>query len=78
MTAEINAKVSVNGALALSEDELQGQLAEALPGREAMSLITANIAAPINLALAANVLSDHSLAYASATQNVSIVQTVGG
>jgi hypothetical protein len=40
-----------------------------------MSLINANIAAPINLALAANVLSDGSIAYASAEQNVDITQS---
>jgi hypothetical protein len=37
--------------------------------------VNANVAAPINLALAANVLSDHSVAYASAVQNVTITQS---
>jgi hypothetical protein len=48
---------------------------EELPERAAMSLINANVAAPINLALAANVLSDNSTATATATQNATIVQT---
>jgi hypothetical protein len=39
-----------------------------------MSLVNANVAAPINLALAANVLSDDSIAYANAEQNVDITQ----
>jgi hypothetical protein len=59
----------------LSNDELEAQGAEQLPNREQMSLINANVAAPINLALAANVLSDNSLAYASATQDAPITQT---
>jgi hypothetical protein len=39
-----------------------------------MSLINANVAAPINIALAANVLSDHSTAYAIANQTAPIDQ----
>ena len=54
---------------------LENEQATALPGREAMSLINANIAAPINAALALNVLSDGSIAYASATQTAPITQT---
>ncbi|HEX3629720.1 MAG TPA: hypothetical protein VHW91_04565 [Candidatus Dormibacteraeota bacterium] len=60
---------------ALSKDELESQVGEALPDREQMSLINANVAAPINLALAANVLSDNSIAYANAEQTAPIVQT---
>ena len=52
----------------------QQELSE-LPDREAMSLVNANVAAPINAALALNVLSDGSVAYASATQDVDIVQS---
>jgi hypothetical protein len=52
----------------------QQQLTE-LPDREAMSLINADIAAPINAALALNVLSDGSVAYASASQTAPITQT---
>lgn len=55
--------------------EVESQAAGALPNREAMSLVTANVAAPINAALALNVLSDGSLAYASATQYAPIDQT---
>jgi hypothetical protein len=51
-----------------------GQVSE-LPDREAMSLVNANIAAPINLALALNVLSDNSVAYAEATQFAPINQS---
>jgi len=52
----------------------QTQVSE-LPNREAMSLINANIAAPINLAAALNVLSDSSLAVANAQQVAPITQT---
>jgi hypothetical protein len=38
-------------------------------------LINANVAAPINAAIAANVLSDNSIAYADATQDAPIMQT---
>ena len=40
-----------------------------------MSLINANIAAPINAAIAANVLSDGSTAYANAEQIGNITQS---
>lgn len=60
----------------LSQQELSEQAAEALPDRTAMSLVNANIAAPINAALALNVASDHSVAYASATQYAPITQTI--
>ena len=56
----------------LSKDELEAQHGEQLPNREQMSLINANLAAPINAAVAANVLSDSSLAYANAQQNAPI------
>jgi len=52
----------------------QSQVSE-LPNREAMSLINANIAAPINLAAALNVLSDSSVAVANAQQVAPITQT---
>ena len=41
-----------------------------------MSLINANIAAPINAAVAANVLSDNSTAIAIAEQNAPITQGI--
>ena len=59
----------------LTREELDKIAGEPLPERAAMSLINANVAAPINLALAANVLSDGSIAYASAQQNVDITQS---
>jgi hypothetical protein len=59
----------------LSPEELDAQTAEQLPDREAMSLIDANVAAPVNAAVAANILSDDSLAYANAEQNVDIDQS---
>lgn len=59
----------------LSHEELDAQSGEELPDREAMTLINANIAAPINAAVAANVLSDNSIAYANAEQTATITQT---
>ena len=60
---------------ALTREELDDLAGEQLPERAAMSLINANLAAPVNAAVAANVLSDHSIAYANAEQNVDITQT---
>ena len=60
----------------LSAEELDAETGEALPDREAMSLINANIAAPVNAAVAANVLSDNSVAYANAEQTASITQGI--
>ena len=59
----------------LSDAELEAQGGEELPDREQMSLITANLAAPVNAAVAANVLSDDSVAYANADQDVTIIQS---
>ena len=59
----------------LSQDELEAQAGEELPDREAMSLINANVAAPVNAAVAANILSDDSIAYANAEQDVTIDQS---
>jgi hypothetical protein len=59
----------------LTQEELEAQGAEQLPDREAMSLINANLAAPVNAAVAANVLSDNSVAYANAEQTVDIDQS---
>ena len=60
----------------LSEEELQAQGGEELPDREAMSLVNANIAIPINAAIAANVLSDGAIAYADAEQSAPIDQSI--
>jgi hypothetical protein len=59
----------------LSTEELEEQTGEELPDREAMSLVDANVAAPINAAVALNVASDDSVAYANAEQNVDIDQS---
>ena len=59
----------------LTPAELEAQTVEELPDREAMSLINANIAAPVNAAIAANVLSDNSIAYANAEQDIDITQS---
>lgn len=58
----------------LSAEELDAQAGEALPDREAMSLVDLNVAAPVNAAVAANVLSDGSTAVADATQDATIDQ----
>jgi hypothetical protein len=59
----------------LSRDELNRLAGEELPERAAMSLINANVAAPVNLAVALNVASDNSIAYANAQQDVDITQS---
>jgi hypothetical protein len=58
----------------LSREELEQLAGEALPERAAMSLINANIAIPINAAVAANVLSDNAIAYVDAAQGADIEQ----
>jgi len=55
--------------------DLEQQQMTELPDREAMSLVNANIAAPINLALAANIASDGSVAIANAQQIAPIGQS---
>jgi len=59
----------------LTEEELQAQEGAELPDREAMSLLNANVAAPVNLAAALNVLSDSSTAVANAQQTAPITQS---
>jgi hypothetical protein len=59
----------------LSREELNALAGEELPERAAMSLINANVAAPINLAAALNVASDNSIAYANAQQTGDITQS---
>ncbi|HEU0317530.1 MAG TPA: hypothetical protein VFR49_09390 [Solirubrobacteraceae bacterium] len=58
----------------LSREELNEIAGEELPERAAMSLINANVAAPINAAVALNALSDGSTAVAQATQTAPITQ----
>jgi len=59
----------------LTREELDAIAGEPLPERAAMSLINANVAAPINAALALNVLSDNSTAIAYAQQTAPIDQS---
>ena len=59
----------------LSREELNQLAGEELPERAAMSLVNANLAIPINAAIAANVLSDGSIAYADAAQTTPIDQS---
>jgi hypothetical protein len=57
----------------LTTEELEEQEAA---DREEMSLVNANLAVPVNAAVAANVLSDGSIAYADATQDTPITQGI--
>ena len=59
----------------LTPDELAAASGEQLPDREQMSLVNANVAVPVNAAVAANVLSDHSVADAGADQLSGIDQS---
>lgn len=59
----------------LSAAELDAATGEQLPDREQMSLINANVAAPVNAAVALNVLSDDATAVADATQTADIDQS---
>jgi hypothetical protein len=59
----------------MTREELNQLAGEELPERAAMSLINANVAAPVNAAVAANVLSDNSPAVANATQSADITQS---
>jgi len=58
----------------LTAEELEAASAEELPDREQMSLVSANVAVPVNAGVAANVLSDHSVAEAPADQTADIEQ----
>jgi hypothetical protein len=60
---------------ALTREELNTLAGEELPERAAMSLINANLAAPVNAAVALNVASDNSIAYANAEQTADITQS---
>ena len=59
----------------ITREELDELAGEQLPERAAMSLVNANIAIPINAAVAANVLSDGAVAYADAAQQTPIDQS---
>jgi len=56
--------------------DLEPQQISELPDREAMSLVNANLAVPVNIAAALNVLSDGSIAGAAANQNTPIDQSM--
>jgi len=68
-------KETVLDAREVPIEKVQSEQVAELPDREAMSLINANVAAPINLALALNALSDNSVAIAQATQYAPITQS---
>ncbi len=59
----------------LTSAELDAQGGEQLPDREAMSLVDANVAIPINAAVSANVLSDGATAVSDAQQDAVIDQS---
>jgi hypothetical protein len=59
----------------LTREELTELAGEELPERAAMSLVNANVAIPINAAVAANVLSDNAVAVANAAQSGAIGQS---
>jgi hypothetical protein len=59
----------------LTREELEALAGEELPERAAMSLINANVAAPVNAAVALNALSDGSVAIANAEQTADIDQS---
>jgi hypothetical protein len=59
----------------LTPAELEEQGGEELPDREQMSLISGNVAAPINAAVGLNALSDNSTAAATAHQTAPITQS---
>lgn len=58
----------------LTRQELDELAGEQLPERAAMSLLNANVAIPINAAVAANVLSDNATSVAEAAQSGQIDQ----
>lgn len=59
----------------LTPEELEQQEGEEMPERDEMSLVNANLAVPVNLAAALNVLSDGSTASAGALQQDPINQS---
>ena len=63
---------------ALRPGELEAQALAELPARAALSLVNANLAIPVNLALAANILSDNAAAVAGAVQDTPINQGMMG
>ena len=75
MSEQTNAKPEPEApATGMSSQELAAEGGEEIPDREAMSLVNANLALPINAAIAANVLSDNANANAGALQQTPINQ----
>ena len=64
------------GGAELTSEELDLQQSADLPDRAALSLVNANLAVPINLGAALNVLSDGSTAEAGAIQQDPIKQGI--
>ena len=60
----------------LTPEEMDEHTSEELPDREEMALVNLNLAAPVNAAVAANVLSDNAVAYANAEQDAIIDQAI--
>ena len=60
----------------LSLAELEAEEVVELAEREELSLVNANLAIPINVAAALNVLSDNAVAAAGATQQTPIGQGI--
>jgi len=60
---------------ALTQQELEEHGGEQLPEREELALINANLAAPVNAAVALNAASDDSTAIANAEQTADIEQS---
>jgi hypothetical protein len=71
---DMSERKKAQGWKRLTREELESLAGEALPERAAMSLINANLAAPLNPAVAANVLSDDSTAYAESKQTTIVDQ----
>jgi hypothetical protein len=63
-------------AQSVSPADLAAQQVVELPERAAVSLVNANVAAPICAALALNVASDNSLALAAAYQYAPVAQSI--
>ena len=59
----------------LTAAEVEAECGEVLPERQELSLVNANVAAPVNAAVALNALSDGSVAFANAQQTAPIVQS---
>jgi hypothetical protein len=74
--AELSVPAGVDSEVGLSHEELESEQSAALPDREAMSLVNANLAVPVNLGAALNVLSDGSTAEAGAIQQDPIGQGI--